>query len=302
MKKSTKVLLRIALLLCIAGLVVGFVSWIGLEFDLTMISRINHESNGYDGYETEEEFERIVIETKTADIIVGNMTISMSEKYNVTCYEETRLKHTVTVQDGTLFIKVEDTRKWYDKLIKPREDAEVRVWIPFEKEEFKSIEIKSETGDVTVGYGLQFDKMTIETDTGDVLTVSKVLDELKVKTSDGGININNENRKHWYPEDTDKGEALFVSAETDTGAVYLGDMTCCNLKVKSQTGDVTFKNFEVLEFISVENDTEVVTETLLSGKTFHTETGQDDIPESNVMGTVEIRTDKGKTEIEIIGD
>ena len=95
---------------------------------------------------------------------------------------------------------------------------------------------------------------------------------------------------------------LFVSAETETGAVYLGDMTCRNLKVKSQTGDVTFKTFDVLEFISVETDTGVVTEKLLSGKTFHTETGQDDIPESNVKGTVEIRTEKGKTEIEIIGD
>ncbi len=299
LKKSSKILIRIALLLCVSGACVLLFGLLALRFDLSKIREINYEYNAYYGWDIAEDFDHIVIETKTADIQVGSYSLGEN---NVECDEETRLKHTVTVEDGTLFIKVEDTRKWYDKLIKPREDAEVRVWIPFEKEEFKSIEIKSETGDVTVGYGLQFDKMTIETDTGDVLAVSKVLDELKVKTSDGAININNENRKHWYPEDTDKGEALFVSAETDTGAVYLGDMTCCNLKVKSQTGDVTFKSFEVLEFISVETDTEVVTETLLSGKTFHTETGQDDIPESNVMGTVAIRTDKGKTEIEIVGD
>lgn len=302
MKKSTKVFLRIALLLCIAGLVVGFVSWIGLEFDLTKISRINHEYNRYDGYEIEEAVERIVIETKVADIIVGNRTMSMSEKYNVECNEEVRLKHTVTVQDGTLFIKVEDNRKWYDNLIKSREDAEVEVWFPFEKLAFKSIEIKSDTGDVTVGCLLPFDKMTIETNTGDVIAASKVLNELKVKTSSGAINISNETRKHWLPKENDKGDALFVSAETDTGAVCLEDMTCCNLKVKSQTGDVTYKNFEVLEFISVETDTGVVTEKLLSGKTFHTETEQDDIPESNVKGTVEIRTEKGKTVIEIIED
>ena len=299
LKKSSKILIRIALLLCVSGACVLLFSFFALRFDLSKIREINYEYNAYYGWDIAEDFDRIVIETKTADIQVGSYSLGEN---NVECDEETRLKHTVTVEDGTLFIIVEDTRKWYDKLIKPREDAEVRVWIPFEREEFKSIEIKSETGDVTVGYGLQFDKMTIETDTGDVLAVSKVLDELKVKTSDGAIHINNENRKHWYPEDTDKGDALFVSAETDTGAVYLGDMTCCNLKVKSQTGDVTFKNFEVLEFISVETETGVVTETLLSGKTFHTETGQDDIPESNVMGTVEIRTDKGKTEIEIVGD
>lgn len=198
MKKLIKSFLRIVLEFCMTGLVVGIVGLIDLKYDLTKLSELNYEDNAYYGWDIDEEFDHIVIETKTADIQVGSHSLSDN---TVECREEARLKHRVKVQDGTLFITVEDTRKWYDKLIEPREDARVLVWVPFSKMEYKTLEMKSETGDVTVGMGLQFDKVTVETGTGDVLVVSKVLDELKVKTTTGTINVSDINHTIWNSEE-----------------------------------------------------------------------------------------------------
>ena len=65
MKKPTKKSLKIALLLCLAGLIIWFVSLVAVGFDVTKISTVDHETNTY---EINGEFERIAIDTKSADI------------------------------------------------------------------------------------------------------------------------------------------------------------------------------------------------------------------------------------------
>lgn len=301
MKKSTKVFRRIAVWLCVVCLTIGAISLLAIKLDLFNLSRINYEYNSYDDMDIVGEFDRIVIETKTADISIGNGSPDICK---VDCNEEKRLKHTVTVQDGTLLIKVEDTRKWYDNLVEPREDT--RVWVRVPVGKYKSLEIKSDTGDVVVGVGFayQFDKVTVETGTGNVIASAKVLEELKVKTTTGAINISNRWLDLWYPEETESKDTLLISAETDAGGVYLEEITCRDLAVKSQTGNVTFQKFDAQESISVETDAGDVSGTLLSEKTFYpkTDTGRISVPETTGEVQCWITTNTGDINIEIVGE
>ena len=108
MSKTTKIWLIIAAaFLLTGGLVLGS-TIVMLKGDVLELSTIRYETNTY---EINHVFENISINNDTADVV---FVPSGNGKCSVVCYEQTNLKHTVTVKDNTLTIDVLDTRNWYD--------------------------------------------------------------------------------------------------------------------------------------------------------------------------------------------
>lgn len=321
MKRVTKKTVRIALLLCLSGLLIVLVSFLTADFDITKLSTVAFETNTQ---EINEVFTDIAIETKTADV---SFVLREEDGCKVVCYEEERMKHTATVQNGTLMISVTDTRKWYDHIGMSFGDAELTIYLP--KTQYGELEIKSDTGAVEVPEVFDFETATVETDTGDVDWQAAVARDLTIETDTGAVNVDTDNLETLEVK-TSTGDvsvnsvrnALTVSVETNTGATRLNNIRCRIFAVKSdtgeirmkdtvagfngtvisQTGGVTLENSDVVESLYIKTDTGDVTGTLLSGKQFQTETdtGNIDVPATNGAPCV-ITTNIGDIKIEVIG-
>ena len=321
MKCLTKKTVRIALWLCSVGLLITLVSFIAVGFDVKKLDTVAYETNTY---EIKDDFSNITIKTQTADL---HFVPWEEEHCKVVCYEEEKVRHTVTVQKNTLVIDVTDTRKWYDHIGMSFEDAELTVYLP--RKQYEALEIEGDTGAVEVPEVFDFETATVETDTGDVDWQASVAGNLTIETDTGAVNVDTDILEKLEVK-TSTGDVfvdsvrngLSVSVETNTGAIRLNNLRCRIFTVKndtgeirikdtvaslngtvlSQTGDVTLENSDAVESLYIKTDTGDVTGTLLSGKLFQTETdtGNVDVPATNGYPCV-IITDTGDIHIEVVG-
>lgn len=319
MNKTARIwLITAASLLLIAGIIFGSVMTV-LKWDFKKLSTVKYETNSY---EINENYSNISVKTKTADI---TFMPSQNGETSVICLEEKKLKHTVTVENGTLIIDNTDNRKWYDYIGINIGNPKITVYIP--EGEYGALSVKSNTGDVKIPEEFKFETMEISGSTGDIYCKASVLGTVNVKLSTGHIDL----------EDISVGEATLsvstgdinlksvkcdgkLEANVSTGKTKLTDTLCNNLLAKGttgnialynviaednfyitrSTGDVKFENSDAKEII-VKTNTGNVKGTLLSSKVFITETSTGDIkvPKTASGGKCEISTDTGDINIAI---
>lgn len=323
MKKSMKKSVQIALLLCLAGFVIWLVSFIAVGFDITKINTVDHETNEYviDGA-----FNQISIRTKTADV---RFVLTEEENCKLVCHEEKRVKHTAKVQDGMLIITTKDTRMWYDHIGVSLEDAELILYLP--EAQYRTVEIKTDTGAVELPKDFRFEKATVETDTGKIDWKASVSQELviksdtgsvwveadtfcvmKVETSTGDVSVNAETVTH-LEADTTTGDITVTSATetallmlgTDTGEVSLEDIACIDCVVTSDTGKIQLKNVIADVCVNLTSDTGDITfENVDASEVIHIQTDTGDVTGTLLTEkTFFPKTDTGRINVpEITGE
>ena len=281
MKKSVKIAMLIASILCAAGVVLCAVGLFAFHFDFSQLNVYPIETNFH---EVEEKFENISIEIRTADVVFA---LSENGECRVVCEETEKIKHSVTVVDDTLVIKVEDSRKWYDYIGFFFGRTLVTVYLP--QTDYRALSIKTDTGDVEMPSGFVFEEGCVETDTGDIMWRAQVAKDLNITVDTGDICF-------------DSAGAENIRVESNTGDVEFHDTVATeSIFVETDTGDVNFDRSDAAS-IFVETDTGDVEGTLLSEKVFFTETdtGDIDVPRGTTGGRCEIRTDTGDIEIGIV--
>ena len=287
--------------------------------DLTKLSTFKYETNEYI---IDKEFINISVETDTADI---KFFSSNDGKTTVKCYEQENLKHSASVIDGVLTIKVVDERKWYEYIGIGFSSPKISVYIP--QEEYGSLSIKSDTGAVVIPENFKFTSIDILESTGDVKNFASASGAVNIKTSTGDIYVENVT-------------ASSLELTASTGRIYLSDITCTEtLKTKvstgkiealdvkcktftsnGNTGDITLKSLVANERITIERstgnvvfdacdagelfiktDTGNIKGTLLTEKVFivSNDTGRIDVPKTVNGGRCEIATDTGDIKISI---
>lgn len=322
MRMRTKVWLIIAASLVLIGGILFAGVMTTLKWDFVELATVKYETNTY---EISEVFDGISINTDTADIA---FVLSDDENCRVECHEEENVKHSVTVEDGTLTIELMDERTVYDfigyiglNFGSPK----IRVFLP--KTEYASLLIKESTGDIEIPKNLNFKDVDVSLSTGDVYFDASVGNMLKIKTSTGAIRVENIVAGSLdLTVSTGKVTVSGVICEgnvtvgVSTGKVKLTDITCKSVisngstgdisldnviaaekfSIERSTGDVRFENSDATE-IFVETDTGYVTGTLLTDKVFiiQTGTGNVDVPKTVDGGRCEIITDTGDIELDI---
>ncbi len=316
MKKSTII---VASILCGVGLLVCIVGAFAMGLDFSKLNTAKYDERIY---EINEDFENIVINANVADV---NFLVAKGENASVESYERADRKLSVYIKNGTLYIK-ENEKEWYDYIefsffaIGKKETID--VYLPRDKYNDLSVEI--DTGDVNIPEYFAFDKIDIESDTGDIRIFAKAenislltdtgdilaekleVNNLSAETDTGRINIYNVNAK----------ESLGV--ETDTGKVHIADVRAGVINAESNTGDMHFEHTEVsfklsaisdtgdvhfalsdADTIYVRTSTGDVTGTLLSEKIFltQTSTGKVRVPQGTSGGICEIKTSTGDIEL-----
>lgn len=300
MKKLQKRWLIGGAVLMLAGalLFVGVMAALG--FDFMKLSTVPFETNTY---EVPEPFQAITINDSTTDI---QFAPSEDGTCKIVCYEQQKLKHFATVQNGTLTLQTVDTREWYEYIAMNFKRATMTVYLP--QERYTHLKIDTATGDVQIPADFTFDTVRIEGNTGDVSCLAKITHSINVDLDTGDLLI----------DAASTLEAVYT--ETDTGDMELRNLRCDRLKASSDTGEITLTNILSADFLTVdtdtgdilfdrcdaerihaESDTGDIRGTLLSEKIFLTDsdTGDITVPKTNSGGTCELTTDTGDIEIRL---
>ena len=254
MSKAVKIWLIIAAsLILVGGLIfVGAMTVNGWDF--AAMSTYEYETNEY---EITEEFTSISIVTDVTDV---ELISADGEKCIVECYEETGLKHEVSVKGGTLTIELTDTRKWYEHIGIGFGSSKITVRVP--KEIYDKISVKTSTGDIKIE-NISASSIALNLSTGE-----STLRDIECKS---------------------------LLSEGSTGDISMERLVATEkILIERDTGDVSFNACDAAE-IFVETDTGDVRGSLLSQKVFitNTDTGKVSVPNSIEGGRCKIDTDTG---------
>lgn len=311
--------ITLALLLIVIGAVVFAAAMMGAGWDFIKLETSKYETAEY---EIDEDFEDISVITYTSDVA---LLPSEDGKCRVLSYEEERLRHNVTVSDGELKIEVVDTRKWYDHIGINFESPKITVYLP--EREYSELSIDESTGDVTVSKDFSFSSVDISLSTGDVSLAASSTGPVKINSSTGDITLE-EVSASAVDLSVSTGSIRLgkvsatggIKLTVSTGAALLTDVICGSLSTSGSTGGVRLERVIASGKLYVERSTggvelygcdggEIfiktstggVSGTLLSDKTFVTDsgTGSIDVPKDTVGARCEIRTSTGSIKISI---
>lgn len=308
MKKGTVIALIVAACLIVTG---GMLTFAGLRsIDLDYFTRPAERT-----YIVEEAFDSIKVDTGTCDVRFAKTDGTL----RVVCPETEKLDYIVIAEDGILRISAMDMRKWYDFIGINLTETKMTVYLP--EDQYDSLYIKTNTGDIDIPQDFSFDSASLQSDTGDVDFAATVAEQLTVSVSTGDVDIQHitvgQLEVHSSTGDMELENVQVngsVSLQSTTGEISAENVTCVNLYSQSSTGDTNLKNVltggssEITtttgdvklensdaDFVSITTTTGDVTGNFLSPKWFITETdtGNIKVPLSREGGECRITTDTG---------
>ena len=231
MSKRGMVGFILATIFVLAGISIFVGALAAGDWKIDSLSTVKYETNTH---EVSDSFDNITINTDTADIILAP---SDNEKCKVVCYEDEKAKHLVSVENGSLCIRIEDKREWMDYIgISVTDMPRITVYLP--KAEYVSLFIEQSTGDVELPEEYTFQTIDISGSTGAVRCYADVSEKIWINRSTGSI-------------DLEKMHAGEIQLSVSTGDVNISEVTCGgNVEIKVSTGDVKMTDVVCENFTS----------------------------------------------------
>lgn len=260
MKLRTKIWLIVAACLFVVGATLFVGALQSANWDFGVLSTHRLETNRH---ELTESFQNITISTVSADISVLPAT---DGKVTVVCTEWENQAHTVEVKDGTLTVKMEDSRKWYHHIGIHWGDPKITVYLP--SGDYGNLKVNATTGDITIR-NTDWANIDLSVTTGDIQMADIACTRFSVQAVTGDIRLKN--------------------------VIATDSMT-----IDSTTGDVTFDDCDA-PTITVDVTTGDVTGSLRTGKVFdiHVTTGDVEVPPSAGSGICKISATTGDIRLTI---
>ena len=196
------------------------------------------------------------------DLTIADLEFKKGDAKKVVVDETKYDVHTVTVADGVLKVKGESNRKWYENIFNWNWFDKVKVTVYMPSGEYDELKVASNTGNVLVPSDFTFANYDIKVDTGTVKSTAKVQDKVTIKTSTGGITLNDCEAKS-MDLDVHTGNVKLTNVNvtenikigTSTGDIKLENVNCADYESHSSTGELDFKKVNVTNHIEVKNGT-----------------------------------------------
>ena len=301
MNRSTAVWLIIGGVLILAGAIIFCTVMSMLNWNFKSLDTNKYETNVY---ESDKSVGEVKIDVTTADV-----TLKPSDDGNVkvVCYENTKIRYTVTVNNGVLRITENDYRKWYDHIGINSDSPRIDVYLPTASG--YAIDMDITTGDVSIAKDFKLLAVEIRITTGDLKCLAFSAESIKIENTTGDVTLENtivekDVYVHYTSSDVTMrnvtvGEHTYIKGSTGDVAFHGG--FGANLNVKTTTGDVKLDNFDARE-MNVETTTGDVTGTLLTSKFFTVNTTTGDVEVERYWRGYEckIKTTTGDVKIECL--
>ncbi len=224
------------------------------EFDW---SRLSTEKFEQKTYTTEEAFQYVDITDITANITILSSTDSVCRVE----YEDSKnLAYNFSVENEILTIQKVDHRKWYHYIGFNFYEPSLTIYLP--EGEYQSLNIQSDTGDVTIPAEVSFVDVKVRISTGNVVVSPNMTGILSIKTSTGDIFVSNTTPAEvsltvstgHITADNIQSSGDF-SAQSSTGNHTYRDISCGNATMISSTGDKEISSLTVFGDLTVESST-----------------------------------------------
>ncbi len=313
MRTSTKIWLIVATSLVLMGCAIFTSVMCALDWDFTRLSTSDFVTNTHD---VSEDFNSISVTTDTAKVLFAK---SEDGKVRVDCREWEDVLHSVTVENGTLRIKVDNNRKWYDHIGINIGTPEITVFLP--EGDYGDLSIESVTGSIDIPNIYTFESMDISVTTGKVTCRASAFGKMNIETTTGSVTLEDitaadvdvsvTTGKVSVSGTVCEGE---MSIEVTTGKTEVTNTKCGSFASRGSTGDITLKDVGAEEEMDIERstgdvdldgcyageiftvtDTGDVTGVIRSDMIYYAEsdTGRVEVPRTTVGGRCEISTDTG---------
>ena len=165
-------------------------------------------------------FDGIEIVSDTADL-----TLVASDECKIEYTTHKKIIYSTEVENGVLKIKLEDNRRWFQKIFSFGYGNKLTVYLP--AGEYSSLTINQATGDIAIPGGYTVGDVKIDLSTGDVCLNNVTCGNFNLKMSTGDVFINGINC------------ANFTSTGS-TGDISIGDMNANgDVYVKRSTGAIS---------------------------------------------------------------
>lgn len=270
MKRRTIIALIMAVALIITG---GMILVLGLSFagSGTRESELIRQE-----ITIQESFENVSIDTQDCDVRFAMFSGRDDCMVEIRAYEKT--KHSAVVEDGTLKIKMIDERKWTDYVgifhFGRTETMAMTVYLP--AAEYDSLQVRTETGDITLAQEPVFREALLRSDTGEISCTGVSGDVLDCMTSTGDISVQN-------------SAPTLTKLQSNTGDIKISAVASDEIHMTTNTGDVDAENATALLFTCSSDTGEVELEKV---------TAEDYLQVFTTSGDVEIDgCDGGKVNI-----
>ena len=160
--------------LLVAGLVLFAAGMTALGWDFSKLGTGKLVTNTHG---VSQDFEDIILETDTADV---TFLPAADGKCSVVCREWEKARHKVFVEDGSLTIRLEDKRAWYEHIGIRFDSPGITVYLP--EGQYGTLNIKTDTGRVEMPADFVFENATVSLDTGNIRWNGAVLQEASFRT------------------------------------------------------------------------------------------------------------------------
>lgn len=309
--------------LAVIGLILMLGVLIAAGFDF---SRLNTEKFVTNTHTPAEGFTDIDIRVLNASVILKP---SEDGGVSVVCVENEKMRHTVSVESGTLCINVSDTRRFSDHIgvfsLGRRES--VTVYLP--ESSYGALSVESLTGRVELPKEIGFDGISVSVKTASVVCRASAAGQIRLEAMTGSITVESVRAASLKLESVtgsvDVNSAAVngsIDVSIRTGKLFIKDTECESLSTSGTTGRVTLENTVArgsmfierktgdINFIGVDaaNITAKATTGDVSGsirteKVFSakTTTGRVRVPDTLGGGACEITTTTGDINITIGG-
>lgn len=216
MKTRTVVLLIVAALLILGGATTVICAWMAVGCDF---SALNTQDFRHTTHTVEQAFDDLHITVSATDV---QLVPTTADHTVIACRESDKLTYTATVREGTLFIREEDARRWYDHIGVFFTEQELIVQLP--QDAYRSLYLRAASGDITLPDSLSFDDMTLETASGDIETAAAAK-TVSLKAVSGDIDVRG--------DDVDSLKVI-----TTSGEIAIAVDCANNLQIESTSGDI----------------------------------------------------------------
>ena len=320
MNRKTVTWLIIAASLILLGCLIFGGAMTMLKWDFGKLETVKYETNEY---QISEAYESISILTDTADVV---FVPAENGQTRVVCREQENMKHSVSVRNGVLEIRVEDARKWYQHIGIHWGTPKITVSIP--RGQYGALDVKGNTAAVEIPEAFTFESMDIAVTTGSVENHASVSGKLSLRTTTGAVTVHDisvgslaisvktgkitasgircqghaELRVTTGKTDLTLFECQSFTSWGSTGGIRMQGLWAEDkLSVERTTGDVQLDRCDAGE-IFIKTETGDVTGTLLTEKLFmaSTDTGRVKVPKTPTGGQCQVTTDTGDIELSIV--
>ncbi len=223
MNKTKKIWIFAAVICIFVGGIIVCGSAASVGFDFTKFNTYTPEEKTYS---IKESFENIDIQTTEANVI---LLPSQNDICEIVCAENDKITHTISVENNTLKIVREDTRKWYEHIgvFYSISDFEVKVYLP--QKNYYALHTATVSGDIVVPDGFTFNEAELSTTSGDISFEAKTETAWDGKSVSGDIDVKN-----------NAGGA--VKIHTTSGEIDLEDVLADSINLGTTSGDISLEN------------------------------------------------------------